>query len=290
MRGCVDRMQLGPLVSGPGPLLVACLLGLGACAGASAPDGHAQLADTRVAAPTCAETRGDKLGVPFVRVCRPLSPDAWWVAATPLPCSDGAHELLECPTATSLMVEPATGPALSPRSALVTDAVSAYRTCAMRFGGRLPTAGERRHLATTQGLAAFVATAAADGTTQLAPLDEWTADGDCGNPSKPGADCRFARFPGARAATRDWGAMLRCEASVAPTEASLADAVGLDGSCRAGAPCLVRSPWFLSVDAPLRLHAIQCTPLAATPPHPAPRADVAAFRCVLPEAAVTAAP
>lgn len=266
-------------------LLLPELVGLAACERSAAPG----IADTAVAATddgeACPTESGQKLGVPFVRICAPLSADAVWIAATPLPCSAGDHETLECPIATSLLVAPnVPTDLLAPRTALLTDGFAAHRLCAMRFGGRLPTPEERRELRRQQGMSSVRATAEADGTIRIDELDEWTASGDCGNPSLPGSDCRFERFPGAAAPAIDWAAMQRCEAS-APRQADGA-VVSIGGRCPAGVECLLQSPWFLKADSAPLTHALACAPLERPLQHPAPRADVAAFRCVLPRGAL----
>lgn len=244
--------------------------------------------DPEPAAPTpdvtCAKEHGMKLGVPFVRVCAPSRDDAVWVAAAPLPCSAGEHETMTCPFATPLMVSPES-PTMAARRVMVTDAVSAHRTCAMRFGGRLPTPDERRELRRTQGLAAVVASALEGGVVRLDELDEWTAVGACDNPSAPGPDCRYERFPGGSAADFSWASMLRCDAAAATRGDEATTALG--GSCAPNAPCVVQSPWMSSASAESRAHRLDCAAPPAAPEHPAARADVAAFRCILPRAALT---
>lgn len=238
----------------------------------------------------CSTERGVKVGVTFVHICAPLAPDAVWIAATPLPCSAGEHETLECPLTTSLLVAPAVPLAgLSPASALRTDAVSAYRTCQMRFGGRLPTPAERDELRRLQGMTAVVATAEADGRVRFDEVDEWTASGDCGNPSRPGPDCRFERSPGTPAPPVEWSALRRCVAEPARAAGDAA-AVAIGERCPADGPCLVRSPWFPRADAIPLAHALSCAAPAAATPHPERRPDVAAFRCVLPRGALTPSP
>jgi len=268
-------------------LLIACQRdappGTSAAPDASAPDPGKPGA-------ACSTERGHKVGVPFIRICQPLAPDAVWIAAMPHHCSPGDHGTLECPMTTSLLVEPDVPLSLiPPNTALLTDATTAHRTCTMRFGGRLPTPAERRELRRTQGLFAVIATAETDGRIRLDELDEWTQSGDCGNPSKPGADCRFERSPGAGAPAIDWPALRRCQARAA-RPARLDPAIAPGGRCPADGACLLRSPWFPKADAEPLAHELACAPLDAALEHPEPRPDVAAFRCVLPRGALTPSP
>lgn len=270
-------------------VVITALLGLGAC-GPDKPPPEAPLQDAESAMTdrsVCSTERASKVGITFVHICAPLAPDAFWIAATPLHCSPGEHATLECPLATSLLVEPDVPlTLLPPVTALLTDAVTAHRTCAMRFGGRLPTPAERRELRRTQGLTALIATAETDGRVRLDELDEWTASGDCDNPSKPGAGCRFERFPGAAAPPIEWPAMRRCVARAA-RPGRLEPAISIGGHCPVDGACRVRSPWFPTPEAEPLVHELACAPLTDPLPHPEPRPDVAAFRCVLPRGALT---
>lgn len=234
---------------------------------------------------------GEKLGVPFVRIGAPSGPDAYWVAAAPLPCSAGEHDEVECPLTTSILDEPRGRPPLGVRTALVTDAVSAYRTCALRFGGRLPTPDERRELARTQGLVTILASTTSSGALLVDAIDEWTAEGDdCGNPSKPGGGCRFGRFPAGGAGPDVWASMQACESTPAPAPGPDDDVIPIGGTCAHPTECFVRSPWFPGLEATPRFHRLRCRPLGTPPPRPPARPDVAAFRCILPASALTATP
>lgn len=236
----------------------------------------------------CPTELAEKLGIPFVRVCGEASEDAYWIAASPLHCSAGEHETLECPLVTPWISEPELTPERrAPRRVLRVPANEAHRTCAMRFGGRLPTPEELRTARSRQGLATLVASEEAGGL-RLGELEEWTAHGDCGNPSLPGPRCLFERRPATSDSTRfTWETLRACELGRAQVASSPREALG---SLCPGANdvCFFRSPHEPHPDSPPEFLAARCAAPEAPLTHPAPRPDVAAFRCVLPKAAAGA--
>lgn len=236
----------------------------------------------------CPSEHGEKLGVPFVRVCGGGG-DAYWIGAALLPCSAGEHETVECPIATPLVADPPLPVAMRPRAVMLVEMAVAYRTCALRFGGRLPTTDELDRARRVQGLATLVASDTADGATRLADLREWTADGTCTNPSLPGPTCIFARHPPAGgSASFDWATLRSC--TVTPADPEARGLLALGDTCRhGGADCMLASP-LVSPGAAPRALVVHCASLEAPSVHPAARPDVAGARCVLPRDALTPSP
>lgn len=238
----------------------------------------------------CPTEVAEKLGIPFVRLCGEESDDAYWIAASPLHCSAGEHETLECPLVTPLISDPELAPERRlPRRVLLVPSYDAHRTCAMRFGGRLPTSAELRAARARQGLATLVASEESGGL-RLGELEEWTEQGDCANPSLPGAHCLFERRPATGPATHfTWETLRACEVGRAQLATPPREALG--GLCPSSEGiCLFRGPHAPRPDSAPEYLAARCTAPEAPLVRPAPRNDVAAFRCVLPKASASPVP
>ena len=101
---------------------------------------------------SCEPRAAERLGVRFVSVC----PDGFWLSATPVPCTPAERAGAACDAVTALEASPLAAPAMNHSvNALVTDAASAARICAQRFGGRLPTPLEREQARLSLGLASL---------------------------------------------------------------------------------------------------------------------------------------
>lgn len=276
------------------------LAGLGAGVLAIAGAGVIVHADAGTSA--CRAATAEKLGVPFVHLCARGSPSPVWISG-PLPCGQGAHASVACPTATALGAGAGglndSNVSHGPYAVAMTDAFTAYRLCGMRFGGRLPTRLEREQARDRLGLATLLATEGADGSGEIAlsELPEWVADGDCENPSLPGPKCRIATYPPAPLPLRlAWEAVRACEAR------PLAEAGEHEGVATLGQICIaeaaesatareihalhspaVRSCLFAGPSSEPSGYELRCTK-PPTRPHPAlQREPLAAVRCLLRE-------
>ena len=250
----------------------------------------------------CAPRIAEKLGVRFVEVCAVNTADfpdapahdegalpAFWIAAVPLPCTAGEHETVECETVTALEASPlASRHKNRPVEAMLVDAVTAHRTCTLRFGGRLPTPLEREQARHVLGLASLLVRDGPDPARRiwLDDLPEWVAEGDClTSPSKPGPGCRIAQFPPVMSRPlREGDSRLACgarpaglEAPVVPIGAACAERPA-QGGVRSP-DCAVAFPGG-APDARFEL-ACRAAPLDARAAAAHPRAEHAAFRCVV---------
>jgi hypothetical protein len=252
--------------------------------------------------PPCVPRVGEKLGVRFVEVCASHTAafgdaeahaeealPAFWLAATPLPCSAGGHETVACEPVTALEASPLEGKGKNrPLDALVVDAAVAHRTCTLRFGGRLPTPLEREQARRVLGLASLRVREVPGpfAALRLDDLPEWVAEGDCAaTPAKPGPGCRITPFPPVEPRPR------------APADVLLACVAEPAGPRAAGVPigseCVerpseggVRSPGCaLRVPDTDALLELGCEAVAR-PSARRPAPDQAAFRCVLAETAL----
>jgi hypothetical protein len=249
----------------------------------------------------CVPRVGEKLGVRFVEVCASTTAafgdaaahdeaalPAFWIAATPLPCSAGSHETVACETATALEGSPLAGKGKNrPLAALAVEAAVAHRTCALRFGGRLPTPLEREHARRTLGLASLRVREVPGPFAKLwlDDLPEWVEEGDCAaSPSAPGPGCRVTPFPPVEARPRAPGdVLLACVAEPADPRAR---GIPLGGECiERPSEHGVRSPdcALFVPDSDARFELLcAAAELGARAPTP----EQAAFRCVLPESAL----
>jgi len=239
----------------------------------------------------CRRAFAEKLGVPFVQVCpgdlSGVVNAAFWIAAAPIGCGGGAHGTFPCPPVVALGPRP-NGGAIPARAALLIDVTSAQRTCALRFGGRLPTATELAQARDALGVAAVVVVAV-EQPPQLGfrPLAEWTTERPCLEPSTLGADCTRMTFPDGASTEVAWPSLRSCRAVPSPAAASLVMEVG--DQCPAErtneAPaCLLGSPSLATHREAFALECRGLTTEEAT--HPDPAGTVAAFRCVVPESAL----
>ncbi len=160
----------------------------------------------------CDEEIVDKVGVRFMRLCGSERSDGGWIGSVPLSCSEGAHATIPCPIATPALRALSGGGAESvPREVMLTDAVTAHRTCALRFGGRLPSRAELAELRGRYDGAAVMAHGAVGGRVILDELPEWVGEGGCSHPTLPEGDCRFERKPQVDLTrTLPWSDMLSC--------------------------------------------------------------------------------
>jgi hypothetical protein len=275
---------------------VAPLVGLGLLLGAGS------LLAQESPTPPCVPRVGEKLGVRVVEVCASHTArfgdaeahadealPAFWMTATPLPCSAGPHETVACETVTALEVSPVPGQGKNRfLEALVVDAATAHRTCTLRFGGRLPTPLEREQARRVLGLVSLRVREVPGPFAQvrLDDLPEWVAEGDCAKtPSAPGPGCRITPFPPVEARPRAADdVLLACIAEPAGPSAS---GVPLGSECLErptegdlrSPGCALRMP---DSDVRFELGCVSLERPAAQRPAP----GQAAFRCVLPESAL----
>ncbi|MFO0745881.1 MAG: hypothetical protein U1F43_09435 [Myxococcota bacterium] len=73
-----------------------------------------------------------KLGVPFLAACGDDATDPPWLAAAPIECGMGDHATVACPTVLPLVARPCLPALMLPRTAVLTDAVTAHRVCRLR--------------------------------------------------------------------------------------------------------------------------------------------------------------
>lgn len=239
----------------------------------------------------CERAYGDKLGVPFVRVC-PVFDGAvsasFWIAAAPIGCTAGEHETIQCPPIVALgpLRRGATG--IEPRTAQLINAEQAHRTCTLRFGGRLPTVAERAQATDAVGLATLLVTDddAPNPTRHLDAIPEWTTAAPCLSPSTLAATCTAMQFPSDVTAIVAWQRARACRATPTQTDGVLV--IGPQESCPVkpppgGPPCAVMASKMATT-----AFALDCRPLRdAERIHPETTVELAAFRCVVPEGALT---
>ncbi len=244
----------------------------------------------------CAWRTGEKLGVAFAEICTPArvpkglletSPDEvppFWMSAAPLSCSLGSGGTIDCPVATSILsARSRAKDVLEPRAVAVIEGKTAYGVCGMRFGGRLPTRAERE-LARYSAAVATLVSMKEPGEPEpwIGEMPEWTQVGDCTNPSQPDAGCRLVIFPPVLTRERSEQSVLQaCRASFAPA--------WIETAIQPGAPC-VGGTCTVRILPALRPEAFEltCQPtrVTATQAPDKPKAELAAFRCVLPESAL----
>ena len=265
------------------------------------------LAEARGASPLCVPRVGEKLGVRFVEVCAASAAEvlgedraedetlpAFWIAATPVPCSQGSHETVDCPTVTALETSPV-GSALRNRSlaSAVIEAATAHRLCTLRFGGRLPTPEEREQARHVLGLVSLLVRDGrqTSGQVMFDELPEWVAQRECeATPSNLVPDCRVSISPPILLHPRREGdAILACDAELADFGPEPAAPIG--GRCEADADAAVLRPRcavFVPHAAYPSRFTLACRNATAPPGEAAahPSADSAPFRCVLPEHAL----
>lgn len=255
----------------------------------------------------CVPSVGEKLGVRFIEVCPARAGEVFddasggdralpgfWISATPLPCSHGSHETLDCPTVTALEASPV-GSRLRnrPMRASVLDAETAHRICTLRFGGRLPTAAEREHARHALGLVSLLVReeAAQDRRVAFDELPEWVAAEDCErNPSTIAPECRVSLSPPIVPRPRREGdALLACDAEIADFGSEPSVAIG--GSCELGIEAERRRPRcaaFVPHAAYPSRFTLACRDATPEVSEAAarPTSELAAFRCVLPRRAL----
>ena len=244
----------------------------------------------------CAWRTGEKLGVAFAEICTPSSAPKglleespaevapFWMSAAPLPCSLGSRGTIDCPVTTSILsARSRAKDVLEPRAVAVIDGETAYGVCGMRFGGRLPTRAERE-LARYSAAVATLVSMQEPGEPEpwIGELPEWTQVGDCTNPSHPDEGCHLAIFPPVLTRQRSKDSVLQsCRASFAP--AWIESTIHLGARC-VGGTCTVRIMPALRPEA----FELTCGPAPVDPTQASaePKAERAAFRCVLPESAL----
>lgn len=282
-------MSAGTLIRFFASILLA-LAPVAARAGEPAPRGDAP----------CSGRIAEKLGVRFVEVCGGNQQDSFWISVAPMPCSAGEHETIACPSVTPLLTSKTPVSLASRRVALV-DGFTAHRLCALRFAGQIATRAQLERAREELGLAAVVVSERDAPATapklHFEPLPEWTAEGRCDNPSVPGAECRFSRWPGADARNAPMAEIRACDARRAGPDDAARVRLGLGGNCPASdgtadgdpadarrLPCTI-APARSSVNAAddagfvLACHAPGAAPARA----PADEgAELAGFRCVVP--------
>jgi len=231
-------------------------------------------------APPCERAWGDKLGVPFVRICPSDLPggvtEPFWIAVAPVGCSGGEHETIECPPIVPLGM-PERGPIAARRVQMIA-AELAHRTCTLRFGGRLPTAAERAQAVAGLGIAAVLVTDG-DSNRRLDEVPEWTTAERCETPSTT-TGCAMTRVP-SMPPVIPWPQVRTCRAT--PAEPTGALVIGPGESCPITPPPGV-PPCLISARG-ARSFALGCDPVRDEV-HPPAREDRAAFRCVVPAGAI----
>jgi hypothetical protein len=259
----------------------------------------------RASPPLCAPRTGEKLGVRFLEVCASNARDvlgdaydralpAFWIAAAPLPCSEGSHETVDCPTLTPLEASPV-GSLLRnrPQRAAMVEAATAHQLCTLRFGGRLPTPEEREQARHVLGLVSLLVREASHESARMRfdELPEWVAGSECvATPSNLGPGCQVTLSPPVILRPRAAGdRLLACDAELADVgpEASLP----LAGECEAAVQgdtlrprCAIVVP-HAALPSRFTL-ACRAAPLAAAEAAAQPSDALAAFRCVVPESSL----
>lgn len=248
-------------------------------------------------------TLPEKLGLTFL----PLKEEDGglnWVAASPIRCAAGEHDLVRCLTITPLSTDARAHPGdggIPGCGVVVANAETAHRLCAQRFGGRLPTPAERARLGAVHGLASLLVVQTDNPAERFRylQLPEWTEEGSCDNPVRPGEDCRVSVFPSDSAAEAMRSGELRCTASrvadstgfsvidlgeACPREAGL----GVDAGVQT-LPCLLRMRGPTAADAPV-LYGLSCLAFEEIRPAAELEVRVGAYRCLVPPLAFGQAP
>jgi hypothetical protein len=116
----------------------------------------------------------------------------------------------------------------------------------------------------------------------IGELPEWTQVGECNNPSQPDAGCQLVIFPPVLTRQRTEHSVLQaCRASFAP--GSIETAIQPGAAC-VGGSCTLRILPALRPEA----FELSCepAPVPSTRASVRPKAERAAFRCVVPESAL----
>ena len=248
------------------------------------------------AAAPCQRAFGDKLGVPFVRICPADLVGAieapFWISAAPVGCTAGAHGTISCPSVIPLGAPTAGAATIAPRTAQVTEAAFAHRTCTLRFGGRLPTTAERAQARDALGLATVVVTEHEEPGPRLRAqaLAEWTTEQPCTDaPSALATSCSPARFPSGAIAEVAWPQLRSCRASPAPAAGALIVEIG--ESCPSAGVAATAPRCLLALPEAARRQqafALDCRALTEEEAihTEATAGERAAFRCVVPDSAL----
>lgn len=215
----------------------------------------------------------------------------FWIASAPIGCLGGEHGTVSCPSIVPLAPLSPGAARLEPRTAQVIDAMTAHRTCTLRFGGRLPSTIERAQAREALGLVTLVVTESSPPSTgiELGALAEWTTSQPCLDPSTLSGSCAVVRAPSSASSEVAWPRLQACSATLEAAAGALI--VGPGESCPASAPgvprCVVAARSGRAADG--RAFALACRILTAEQQaHPEPvEGERAAFRCVVPEGALT---
>ena len=248
----------------------------------------------------CTPSVAQKLDVTFVQLCERREPGAplqpsFWISATPIGCSAGEHDTLRCPPVTAVAKPRADGRRVVPaasRLAAVVESETAHKICTMRFAGRLPTREERVRARGELGFASVVVEEATEvGGYRTRELAEWTTARSCDQPTILYADCGAARFPWAASPYVPWRSVVACDqrpADALDGRLQPRATMHVDGDCTLAPDARDRVerrelPCVLRVSDERDAVVLTCSPPRAPPRHADVVADVAAFRCVLPE-------
>jgi hypothetical protein len=252
-------------------------------------------------AATCRPRVAEKVGVRFVEVCAGENQAPFWISLAPMPCSAGEHETVDCPSVTPLLAGESPG-SLTSRRVAVVEAFTAHRLCGLRFAGHVATRSELKRARAVLGLTAVVVAEppAPAAEFRFGLLPEWTADGECDNPTSPGSGCRFARWPNGAVGHAPMAEIRACDARVVGATEPARTSVEVGGACaardwswstsRAGEPqvlpCQLHLPDEPAESGVGANFALSCrTPDAQPSRAPLARGSLtAAFRCVVPTA------
>jgi hypothetical protein len=244
----------------------------------------------------------EKLGLRFLPV-EEEDGGVQWLASSPIRCSAGEHDLVRCLTVTPITSDPRVNVdgGIPSAGVVAAEADTAHRLCAQRFGGRLPTPAERAAQGARHGLAALLVVQTENPAERFLFLElpEWTAEGTCDNPVRPGTGCTVSAFPPGATADAMRTGELSCTARRATSTEGFS-VVGLGEACpsatrlEVGAapqtlPCLVKVRGPTAADAPV-LYALGCSALEAVKPPVSLEVRSAAYRCLVPPMAFGKAP
>lgn len=226
-----------------------------------------------------------------------------WLASSPIRCSAGEHDLVRCLTITPLASDGRLQPdgGIASVGVVAADADTAHRLCAQRFGGRLPTPAQRARLGALHGLSSLlvVQTSSPAERFRYLELPEWTEEGSCDNPVRPGEGCAVTLFPSDSAAEAMRAGELSCTArrvvdssgysvidlgEACPRELGLAMDAGVQTL-----PCLLRVRGPTAAD-PAVLYALSCSAFEAVRPAADLEVRAGAYRCLVPPTAFGQAP
>lgn len=253
----------------------------------------------------CTPSVAEKLGVTFVQTCERRDTGggptraSFWISTTPMGCSAGEHDTLRCPPVVAVATPRPDGRSIVPgasRLAAVVESETAHKICTMRFAGRLPTREERVRARVELGFASVVVAEASEiGGYRTRELAEWTTDRACDHPTVLDAACGAGRFPWAASPNVPWRNVVACDQRAADAldgrrGRSIMDVNGdctlapdaRDRADRRELPCLLQISAERPNEGATRV-VLTCSPPNAPPRHADLAADVAAFRCVIPE-------